>query len=159
VDASGSNTEGFEFADEDGTVVAYVSDAAAWDAAEDLTRLVPITAVALPADATSPSPAPTEEDLSTGQNLNAAPESEPVSLGGTTDGDVLDLNIAVPAAVASDPDVEYPLVVDHSVSLSPSFDTLVSNKVTVDRSGNAELMIGTFDGPDAPIVCQAAEAT
>ncbi|WP_430868982.1 DNRLRE domain-containing protein [Demequina aurantiaca] len=149
-EVSGSNAKGFTFADESGDVVARVSDAAAWDAVEDLSRLDPVTLAALPTeDGPSASPTPDADGAVVEQDLNAAPDGEPVSLGGSTDGDAVDLSMTVPVAVVTDPEVEYPLVIDPSVTLSPSFDTSVTNAATFDKSGESELFVGTFNGGTA----------
>ena len=57
------------------------------------------------------------------------------------------LDLAVPGSFFERTDLEYPVIVDPSVVLSPTFDTYVSNAYpSTDFQSSTELLVGTPDG-------------
>lgn len=156
---------------DEGEIVADVTQVEAWDAESDANRIQPVLEMAVPDEdsaaqsspspspsispsasastapspSTSPSPSATDE---MGPGFNAPPVTVAVDSDYTVSGDVGEVSID-PADVPFTEEASFPVVIDPSVNLTLSFDTMVSSNSTVDRSSDTELIIGTFNSGTA----------
>ncbi|MEV0006124.1 DNRLRE domain-containing protein [Micromonospora sp. NPDC050980] len=64
-------------------------------------------------------------------------------------GDAAELVLTPDAKMLADPTARYPITIDPSVNLNPSFDAFVQNTYSSDQSGDEDLKLGWNDDADA----------
>ncbi len=150
VNASGT----VELAAPDGEVAAVVGTPVMWDAVHDDQRAAPVAQewdVAgqpvlwangqdLPASAEAGDAGgdAAEEEPAAGEVAEVPTETK-------VEGDTAVLTMS-PQEFLQDPSVQFPVVVDPTISLSMTFDTFVQSDHTWDNSSETELRVGTYNG-------------
>jgi hypothetical protein len=81
-------------------------------------------------------------DEVSGEHLNRAPVG--LEVRHTPGGQ--ELVVTPDPAFLADANLEFPVTIDPTVELGPSFDAFVETGVTSDQSGSTELKLGTFNG-------------
>lgn len=155
----------------DGEVAARAATPMMWDATADAQLANPVTEewskeqpplwAGTPADLD----ALTENDATASDDEAAAAEEAPAVSDGedeapdagvtatvpvevTVDGNTADVTMVPGAEFLTDPDVQYPVVVDPSVSLGLPRDTFVQTDWSDDASLQTDLRVGTYNGTD-----------
>ncbi|RZU76707.1 hypothetical protein EV384_5381 [Micromonospora kangleipakensis] len=77
----------------------------------------------------------------TGEHARRAP----VGVAVQGDGDAADLVLTPDPALLADPAVKYPITIDPSINLNPSFDAFVQDTYSSDQSGDEDLKLGWND--------------
>lgn len=119
------------------SVIAQAGSVEVWDAAEDQARVNPVTTMA-------PAPETEHPEVESPANPSIPPQTTEIDSEVTVEGDVGTVVID-PADVPVDEDTVFPVVIDPSVNLSLSFDTMVTNESVDDKSTNVELRVGTYN--------------
>jgi RHS repeat-associated protein len=153
----------------DGEVAARAATPMMWDATYDTQLANPVTQdwsaeqpplwAGTPADLDALSDpdavAGTDESAGTAEPDAAAEAGVPdpgvtavVPVDVTVDGDAAEVTMTPGAEFLTDPDVQYPVVVDPSVSLSLPRDTFVQTDWSDDASLQTDLRVGTYNGTD-----------
>ncbi|MEU1090016.1 DNRLRE domain-containing protein [Streptomyces sp. NPDC005892] len=87
-------------------------------------------------------PAPTMWDASVDTRSGEHTRAAPVGMEVEQNGDDIDLTVTPDARFMTDPDTEFPVTIDPSVSIGGNFDTFVQQGYATDQSTATELKLG-----------------
>lgn len=132
---------GLAVVSDDESVVAQAGSVEVWDAVEDQARVNPVATMA-------PAPDTEQPVVESPSNASIPPQTTEIDSDVTVQGDVGTVVID-PADVPVDDDTVFPVIIDPSVNLSLSFDTMVTNESVDDKSTNVELRVGTYNSGTA----------